>query len=98
MKWFSGQMRSLLIFVNNIELSNKDKETMAEYLQKVFERLNPLDRIEVHEGNDQLYVDCLYNGLEYQPKPVPVTKLRLKNDKKMRQLVETIRMVFNHEN
>ena len=97
MQWFSGQMKSLLIFINNIELLNKDKETMAEYLQKVFEGLSELDRIEVHEGNEQLFCDCLYNGLEYKQKPVPATKLRLKNDKKMRQLVETIRMVFNYE-
>lgn len=98
MEWFSRQMRSLLIYINNIELSNKEKETMAEYLQKIFEGLNQNERIEVHEGNDQLYSDCLFNGSEYKQKPVPTTRLRLKNDKKMRQLVETLRMVFRHEN
>ena len=71
---------------------------MAEYLQKVFEGLNPHERIEVHEGNDQLYCDSLYNGFKYQEKPVPTSRLRLKNDKKMRQLVDTIRMVFKPEN
>ena len=71
---------------------------MAEYLQKVFEELNEKERIEVHGGNDQMYVDCLYNGLEYNQKTVQPTKLRLKNDKKMRQLVDTHRMVFRHEN
>ena len=88
-------MKTLLVFCNNIEIKNKQNESLAEFLQKVLSQMNEIDRTEIDEYNEQLFCDCLFSGAPYEPKPVSIRKLRLKNDKKMRQLVDTLRKGFN---
>ena len=93
--WFNDQLKSLLIFMHNLNATDINKETLSDCLDRIIKDTPPLVRAENHDRNEQIFFDCQYSRFEYKSKPLSILKLRLKNDKKMRQLTDNLRPVFS---
>lgn len=94
-KWFTEQMKSLLIYQHNTGREIRNQGTLSEMLVKFQMDSDQAVFKDLHGLNEQRFADCRFYRLtknEYEPANVRnPTKLQLKIDKKQRRLVETLR-------